>query len=86
MKKDILKALNGKKISSKKGWIVLFDNERLVMNSGKLIWDKKQHASNALLHSIKDVTRLRSTLYNNLALHEYVKELEQEGRIKYQEI
>lgn len=54
MRDEIFKQLQNQKISSKKGYMIYFGGELLVMNSGKYVWEKESHAKNALIHSMKD--------------------------------
>lgn len=86
MKEEIITVLEQQKISSKKGWIILFDGERLIMNSGKLIWDERHHALNALIRSLKDLTGYPTTQKNNIELQEVTKQLILDGRIKIENL
>lgn len=82
MKDKLISCIQQQTISSKEGWIILFDGERLVMNSGKLIWKERHHALNALIGSIKDISNYSRTRENNIEMQEIVKQLVLEGRIE----
>lgn len=53
MKDKILEQLQQLKTSSKPGYRIYFNEELLVMNSGKFVWAKKGEAKNALIGSLK---------------------------------
>lgn len=82
MKNKIINVLEKQKISSQKGWMILFDKERLIMYSGKMVWEERHHALNALIRSVKDMTKYPTTRENNIAMQDYIKELILNGRIE----
>ena len=53
MRNEIVKQLKELKISSKSGYRIYFNEELLVMNSGKFVWNKSGEAKNALIGSLK---------------------------------
>jgi hypothetical protein len=83
MENDILEALEKQKISSQQGWKIYFDKERLIMYSGKMVWEERHHALNALIRSCKDMTKYPTTRENNIAMQDYIKQLVLDGRIEF---
>ena len=83
MKDKILKQLQEQKISSKPGFRIYFENELLVMNSGKYNWNKSGEAKNALIRSMKDtIPEWVSTYMQMDNLNNSLNELLETGIIK----
>jgi len=78
--KEILEELEQLKISSKPGYRIYLNEELLVMNSGKFVWNKSGEAKNALIGSLKYTLGYRG--YYDLKTHEILEELIEEGTIK----
>lgn len=54
-KDSVIKQLEDLKVNSKTGYRIYFNDELLVMNSGKFVWNKSREAKNALIGSLKYV-------------------------------
>lgn len=81
MERDkIIRELEQLKVSSKSGYRIYFNNELLVMNSGKFVWNKSGEAKNALIGSLKYTLGYHE--YYNLKTYELLEELINLGTIK----
>lgn len=80
MKEQVLKQLEDLKVNSKSGYRIYFNDELLVMNSGKFVWNKSGEAKNALIGSLKYTLGYRE--YYDLKTYELLEELINLGTIK----
>lgn len=80
MKNTVLKELQDLKISSKSGYRIYLNDEILVMNSGKFVWNKSGEAKNALIGSLKYT--LGYNEYYALKTYDVLDQLLAEGIIK----
>lgn len=78
--KEIITELEQLKVSSKPGYRIYYNEELLVMNSGKFVWNKSGEAKNALIGSLKYTLGYRE--YYEYKTYEVLEELIQEGIIK----
>ena len=80
MTNKIVQELKQLKTSSKSGYKIYFEDELLVMNSGKYIWKKRAEAMNALVGSLKYTLGYHE--YYEEKTHEMLEELIEKGIVK----
>lgn len=78
MRDKILEELKQNQLNSFKGWRVTYQNQILVMQSGKFMWEEKSHAKNALINHLK-----RSLHARGKELHDSLNKLIEENIVEF---